>query len=69
MKIGNPKLKMIVFRGSLIIVDGDGAREGAVNWLKKVCNEKKYCDASNNKKTITGFNFAEFMIWANKQFR
>jgi len=53
----------------IIIVDGDGAREGAVNWLKKVCNEKKYCDASNNKKTITVFNFAEFMIWANKQFR
>jgi hypothetical protein len=53
----------------IIIVDGKGARKGAVNWLKDVCNKKKYCDPTKNHKSITVYNLTEFICWVNEHFR
>ncbi|MDR2633766.1 MAG: 4-diphosphocytidyl-2C-methyl-D-erythritol kinase [Treponema sp.] len=53
----------------VIIVDGDGARSGAVSWLKDAVRDKKYTTESNQDKEIRVFSLTEFIQWANKTFR
>ncbi len=52
----------------ILIVDGQGARPGAVKWLRRAAREKLYQDA-RQPKTIQVFSMAEFVIWANKTLR
>ncbi len=52
-----------------IIVDGSGAKQGSLNWLKQACQTKLYTNETNNKKEIVVMNLAEFLIWANKTLR
>ena len=53
----------------VIIVDGGGARQGAIAWLKEVGKSKKYTSEHNRNKIIHIFSLSEFIQWANIQFR
>ena len=53
----------------IIIVDGGGAKPGAIDWLKNTVTSKKYRNKSNLNKSIHVMNLREFIIWANKSFR
>lgn len=52
----------------LIVVDGGGAKAGAVDWLRRACAERLYLEP-DNPKTITTMNLVEFITWANRVFR
>ena len=49
----------------LIILDGNGAKEGAVNWLKQACHNQFLA----TPKKIEVMCLTEFMGWANTLFR
>ena len=53
----------------LIIVDGGGAKEGAVRWLKNAAQHRLYTNDANRGKKIEVFNLSEFLQWANLKFR
>lgn len=52
----------------IIVVDGGGAKAGAVDWLRRACDERLFLSA-DNMKTITMMNLVEFIAWANRIFR
>jgi len=49
----------------IIIADGNGARSGAVAWLKNACDSKFL----NTDKDVRVLSLAEFIVWSNKIFR
>ena len=49
----------------LIILDGNGTKEGAVSWLKQACHNKFLA----TPKKIEVMCLTEFMGWANTLFR
>lgn len=52
----------------MIIVDGGGAKAGAVQWLKDTAKRERYrSDASG--KTIEVLSLAEFVAWAHRILR
>lgn len=53
----------------VIIVDGGGARDGAVQWLKNAAEEKLFTDEKTSGKKIEVLNLSEFIQWANLKFR
>ncbi|MDR3114509.1 MAG: 4-diphosphocytidyl-2C-methyl-D-erythritol kinase [Treponema sp.] len=53
----------------VIIVDGNGARSGAVAWLKDAAKYKKYTTGTNQDKEIRVFSLTEFIQWVNTTFR
>ncbi len=56
-------------RQIIIIVDGGGAKAGAITWLKKVSQIKQYLSPDPVDKQISVMNLSEFLIWANRTFR
>jgi hypothetical protein len=52
----------------IIVVDGGGAKAGAIAWLRRACAERLYLDPTS-PKAITTMNLVEFMAWANRFFR
>jgi len=52
----------------IIVVDGGGAKAGAVEWLRRACAERLFL-AEESPKSITMMNLVEFMTWANRIFR
>lgn len=56
-------------RRIILIVDGRGARPGAVEWLRRAAREKLYLGPGQLDKEIQVFSMTEFVIWANKTFR
>lgn len=52
-----------------IIADGDGARAGAINWIKFATENKLYRSDKNIDKKITVMDLKDFIIWANKTLR
>lgn len=54
-------------RDIIIIIDGGGAKEGSIKWLKKAAEDHAY--TSNKTKNIKIFNLVEFVKWANTTFR
>ena len=52
-----------------IIIDGDGWKKGAIEWLKQAVTKKKYTTKNNKKKKIQVMSLVEFITWANKKFR
>lgn len=52
----------------MILVDGGGAKAGAVAWLRQVAAERRYLPPGTPKR-IQVFTLAEFIAWANKTFR
>lgn len=55
-------------RTIIIIVDGGGAKEGAVIWLKRACESHLY-QTLNNQKEIHVMSLSEFLVWANQTLR
>ena len=51
----------------IILVDGGGYKQGAINWLNTTVNSKRY-QSQNNGKTIQVMNLVEFIRWANINF-
>ena len=53
----------------IIVIDGNGWKKGAVEWLKTAVATKKYTTPQNAGKLIQVLNLQEFMTWANNTFR
>lgn len=53
----------------LIIVDGGGAKEGAVRWLKSAAQHKLFTDEKSRSKNIEVLDLSGFLRWANLKFR
>lgn len=53
----------------IIVVDGGGAKKGAIDWLRRTAEEKKYITDKNSLKNISVMSLSEFLVWANKTFR
>ena len=53
----------------VIIVDGGGAREGAVRWIKNAAEKKLYRNYENIDKQLDVFTLSGFLRWANLKFR
>ena len=53
----------------IIVLDGGGAKHGAVNWLKQACTEKLYTTPANQNKRIDVMSLSDFLAWANRTFR
>lgn len=52
----------------LILIDGKGWKQGAIEWLKDSVKNKKYMAENAPKKEILIFNLTEFFTWANQTF-
>ena len=53
----------------IIIVDGGGAKPGAVEWLKSAANSSRYWKDDKPQKEILVMDLQGFIIWANNTFR
>lgn len=53
----------------ILIVDGEGFRKGAVEWLKDAARSKRYTTDKSRLKDIKVFNLSDFLKWTNEQFR
>ncbi|RIV18187.1 4-diphosphocytidyl-2C-methyl-D-erythritol kinase [Alicyclobacillaceae bacterium I2511] len=51
-----------------ILVDGGGAKQGAVDWLRRAASQRMYL-APESEKQIRVLSLGEFIGWANKTFR
>lgn len=53
-----------------IVVDGDGAKPGAVAWLRKACDSRLFLDGRDEaSKKIQVFSLMQFIVWANTTLR
>jgi len=52
----------------MILIDGDGFKTGAKEWLRNAVKEKLYTTEENNDTTVMVFSLAEFFTWANNTF-
>lgn len=53
----------------IILIDGGGAKIGALEWLKYAAQNKLYTTEQNKDKNVMVMNLSEFLIWVNKIFR
>lgn len=53
----------------VIILDGGGAKQHAVQWLRNMVMKRWLLEDADNKKTIHVFSVSEFITWANKTLR
>lgn len=53
----------------IIIIDGSGAKPGAVEWIRQAAKDKLYTNEKNRHKTIQVLSLAGFIAWANQTFR
>jgi hypothetical protein len=53
----------------IILVDGGGAKAGSIQWLRSVCQSKRYQHTLPTAKTVSVMDLREFLIWANTTFR
>ncbi len=52
----------------IIIIDGEGWKKGAVEWLRNAALTKKYTNPENFDKRIEVFSLSSFLTWANNTF-
>lgn len=52
----------------MILIDGRGWKEGAIEWLKDSVKNKKYVQGFSHKEILV-FSLTEFFTWANKTFK
>ncbi len=55
-------------RTIFIIVDGGGAKPGAVRWLREAAASGKFQE-ENRDKEIVVMNLSEFLVWVNSTLR
>jgi hypothetical protein len=53
----------------VIVIDGEGFKNGSKVWLREAVEQKKYTSAINKNKTIEVFSLTEFITWANRLLR
>lgn len=53
----------------IILVGGDGFREGAVNWLRTAAAARYWVPATKPNKRIRVMDPTEFLTWANDLFK
>jgi hypothetical protein len=53
----------------IILIDGDGWKAGAIQWLKESIEGNKYTNVFNHGKNIRVFSIAEFFKWVNNTFQ
>ena len=53
----------------IILIDGAGFREGAIQWLKDVAGQRKYIPDDRPNKHVKIMNSTEFLTWCNETFR
>ncbi len=53
----------------IILIDGKGFRDGAVDWLRNAAEQRKYIPANCPNKHIRVMNTTEFLTWCNNTFR
>ena len=53
----------------ILIIDGKGWKEGAIQWLKTAVKEKRYTNSNNRHKHIDVFQLTEFISWVNMTIR
>jgi hypothetical protein len=54
-------------RDIIIVIDGAGAKRGAVEWLRNACENNLY--VTGDSKSITVVDLSGFLKWANSTFR
>ena len=52
----------------IVVIDGDGWKKGAIEWLKKAVSSARYFEPGRDQKSVKVFNLKEFLTWANKEF-
>ncbi|MCZ6803369.1 MAG: 4-diphosphocytidyl-2C-methyl-D-erythritol kinase [Proteobacteria bacterium] len=53
----------------IILIDGKGFREGAIQWLKNITKNREYIPKDNSNKNISIMNSTEFLTWCNDTFK
>jgi hypothetical protein len=53
----------------IIIIDGQGWKEGAISWLRNAVSQKKYTNERNRDKLIEVMDLKDFITWANRTFK
>lgn len=53
----------------ILLVDGQGFRPGAVDWLRKTADSRRFIPEDRADKRVMVMGATEFMTWANKTFR
>ena len=53
----------------LIVIDGEGFKPGAKNWLRQAVEDRRYRNRANDHKQIRVQNLVEFITWANGALR
>lgn len=53
----------------IILIDGPGFRDGAINWLKEASINQKYIPTENLDKNVRIMNSTEFLTWCNETFK
>ena len=54
---------------AIVIIDGDGWKKGAIQWLRDAIAQKIYLTPANPEKVVRVFSLKEFVTWANKEFK
>ena len=52
----------------IVLIDGNGWKKGAINWLKEAVDQRKYTNSKMKNKNIKVFSLTEFITWANNNF-
>jgi hypothetical protein len=55
-------------RDIIIVVDGGGAKQGSVEWLRQAAKSRRYIQ-TDAEKNILVMNLTEFLVWANRTLR
>ncbi len=53
----------------ILLVDGKGFRQGAVDWLRNAVEQRRFIPNDMPDKNIQVMDTTEFMTWANIRFR
>lgn len=53
----------------IVVAEGGGAKQGAIEWLKNAVANKLYTNQQNRHKDVRVMSIAEFMSWTNATFR
>ncbi len=53
----------------LIVIDGEGFKPGAKNWLREAVAQQRYRSEANAHKLIRVQSLVEFITWANRTLR
>ena len=53
----------------IILLDGDGFRDGAKQWIREAAEQRRYIPADRPDKNIKVMNSTEFLTWVNNTIK